>query len=171
MRLVTNGGIHQCATGCNSLRIGHSCRSYQQDAFRAYGAAVFGRPFVKRFALCYRAVVCPVLYVCLSMTFVYCGQWMDQDETWQAGRPRPRPHCVRWGPSSPKGHSPQFSVHVRCGQTAAWIKTPLGTEVGLGPGDIVLDWDPAASPSQKGGTAPNFRPMSVVVKRLDGLMD
>ena len=33
--------------------------------------------------------------------------WMDQDETWRAGRSRPRPHCVRWEPSSPhrKGHS------------------------------------------------------------------
>ena len=26
---------------------------------------VFGRPFVKRFALCYQTVVCPVLSVCL----------------------------------------------------------------------------------------------------------
>jgi len=32
----------------------------------------------------------------------------DQDETWHAGRPRPWPHCVRWGPSSPlpKGAQP-----------------------------------------------------------------
>jgi len=32
---------------------------------------------------------------------------MDQDTTWYGGRPRPRRHCVRWGPSSPprKGHS------------------------------------------------------------------
>jgi len=28
-----------------------------------------------------------------------------------------------------------------CGQTAGWIKIPLGTEVGLGPGDIVLEGD------------------------------
>ena len=28
-------------------------------------------------------------------------------------------------------------------QTAGWIKMPLGTEVGLGPGDIVFDGDPA----------------------------
>ena len=28
---------------------------------------VFGRLFVKRFALCYRTVVCPVLSVCLSL--------------------------------------------------------------------------------------------------------
>jgi len=35
---------------------------------------------------------------------------MDQDETWQAGRPRHRPRCVRWEPSSrsPKGHRPQI---------------------------------------------------------------
>jgi len=33
---------------------------------------------------------------------------MDQDETWHGGRPRPRRHCVRWGPSSPfpKGAQP-----------------------------------------------------------------
>jgi len=35
------------------------------------------------------------------------------------------------------------SVHVYCGQTAEWIKMPLGTKVGLSPGDSVLDWDPA----------------------------
>jgi len=28
---------------------------------------------------------------------------------------------------------------VYCCQTVRWIKTPLGTEVGRGPGDIVLD--------------------------------
>jgi len=27
--------------------------------------------------------------------------WMDQDATWYGGRPWPRPHCVRWEPSSP----------------------------------------------------------------------
>jgi len=26
---------------------------------------------------------------------------MDPDETWPMGRPRPWPHCVTWGPSSP----------------------------------------------------------------------
>ena len=37
---------------------------------------------------------------------------------------------------------------VYCGQTVGWIKMTLGTEVGLGPGDIVLDGDPA--PLRKG---------------------
>jgi len=30
-----------------------------------------------------------------------------------------------------------------CGQTVGWIKMPLGTKVGLGSGDTVLDGDPA----------------------------
>ena len=47
-------------------------------------------------------------------------------------------------PTSPKGAQPQFSAHVRCGQTAGWIKMPLGTEVGLVPGEFVLDGDPAS---------------------------
>jgi len=59
---------------------------------------------------------------------------------------------------------PKFSAHAHCGQTAEWIKMALGLEVGLGPGHIALDGDPA--PSQKGGKAPNFRPVSIVAKRL-----
>jgi len=43
---------------------------------------------------------------------------------------------------------------------------PLGTEVGLDQGDFVLDGDPALSP-EKGVQPANFRPMSIVAKRLD----
>jgi len=142
---------------------------------------------------------------------------MDQDATRYGRRPRPRRLSVRWEPSFPlpkKGAelSPQFSAHVHCGQTAGWIKTALGTEVGLHPGHIVLNGDPApllkpppeflahfycgqtagcikmplgmevvlspgdfvldgdAAPSPKRGRSslPNFRPMSIVAKRLDG---
>ena len=32
-----------------------------------------------------------------------------------------------------------------CGQTVGWIKMPLGKEVGLGPGHIVLDGDPVGT--------------------------
>ena len=46
-------------------------------------------------------------------------------------------------------------------------KTKLGMEVDLGPDDIMLDGDPA--PLSKRGTAPNFRPMSVLAKQLHGL--
>jgi len=134
---------------------------------RRLQACIFGRPFVKRFALCYRTVVLS----CLSVTLVYCGQ------------------------------------------TLRWIKMKLGVQVGLVPGDIVLDGDPApqkgrysspplsadalrpngwmdqdatwcggrpqpwphcvrwgsrSPPLTKTGTAPNFRPRSVVAKRLNG---
>ena len=79
-------------------------------------------------------------------------------------------HIVLDGDPSPPppkgGRSPQFSAHICCGQMAAWIKMPLDMEVGLSPGDFVLDRDPAPSP--KRGGAPNFRPMSIVAKRLDG---
>jgi len=43
----------------------------------------------------------------------------------------------------------------------------LGIEVDLGPGDFVLDGDPALSP-QKGAEPPNFRPMSIVAGQTAG---
>jgi len=55
---------------------------------------------------------------------------------------------------------------VYCGQTVGRIKMKLGMHVGLGPGHIVFDGDPGAPPQR--GTAPNFRPISVVAKLLDG---
>ena len=112
--------------------------------------------------------------------------WMDSDATWYGDRPRPRRLCDPWGPSYPqkKLHTPtKFLAHVYCGQTAGWIKMPLGTEVNLYPGDIVLDG--VAAPPKRGtappvisscllwpngwmGTAPSYRFMSVVAKWLDG---
>jgi len=44
---------------------------------------------------------------------------------------------------------------VYCAQAVGWIKTKLGMQVGIGPGHIVLDGDPAP-PLQKGGGAPKF---------------
>jgi len=131
---------------------------------------IFGRPFVKRFALCFWTIVCPVCLSVLSVTLVYCGQtvgwmkmklgmqvgigpgqimlhgdpapppqkwsrapifgpcllwpnrWMDQDCTWLGGGPRFRPHCGKWGLSSP--------------------------------------------PQKRSTATPNFRPMSIVAIRL-----
>ena len=42
---------------------------------------------------------------------------------------------------------------VYCGQTVGWIKMKLGMEVGLGPGDIVLDGGPGF-PHGKGQSSP-----------------
>jgi len=36
-----------------------------------------------------------------------------------------------------------FGPCLYCGQKAGWIRISLGTEVGLSPGAIVLDGDPA----------------------------
>jgi len=42
---------------------------------------------------------------------------------------------------------------------AGWVKTPLGTEVDLGPGHIVLDWVPApAKVAQQPLPLPVFGP-------------
>ena len=106
-----------------------------------------------------------VCHVCLSVLSVrnvralWPNGWTDQDETWHADRPRPWPHCVRWGPSSPfpqrgTAHT-QFSAHICCGQMAPWIRMPLGMELCLSPGDFVLDED-SAPPPQKGGAPLNF---------------
>ena len=73
----------------------------------------------------------------------------DQDETWHAGRFRPWPHCVRWGPSSPppKGAQPPPNfrpIYVAAKwlhEMAAWIKMSHGMELRLGPSDFVLDED------------------------------
>jgi len=46
-------------------------------------------------------------------------------------------------------------AHVYCDQTAGCIRIPLGTEVGLGPSDIVLDGDPVPL---KGTQPPIFGP-------------
>jgi len=62
---------------------------------------VLGRTFVKWSPYAIR-----LLSVCLSCPVCDIGVlrpngWMDQDETWHAGRPRPWPHCFRCGPSFP----------------------------------------------------------------------
>ena len=57
-----------------------------------------------------------------------------------------------------------FSANVYCGQTAGWMKMVLGMEVG--PGDFVLDGDPVPFPKRGRSPLPNFRPISLVAKRL-----
>jgi len=41
-----------------------------------------------------------------------------------------------------------------------WIKMPLGTEVYLGPGNVMLD---GLQLPPKRGTSPSFRPMSTII--------
>ena len=99
---------------------------------------------------------CPVLSVC-NIGVMWPNGWMDKDETWHGGGPRPG-HIVLDGdpaPPSQRGTAPpQFSANVCCGHMAGWIKMPLGMEVNLGPGDVVLDG--VAAPPKR-GTAPQFQ--------------
>jgi len=70
---------------------------------------------------------------------------------------------------SQKGARPPQKIlaHVYCGQTAGWIKMALGIEVGLSPGDFVLDRD--QTPPKKGAEPPSqFQPIFIVAKWLDG---
>ena len=66
-------------------------------------------------------------------------------------------------PATPEeGHTQptQFLAHVYCGETAGWMKTPLATQVDIGPDHILLDGVPAVR--KRGTTAPSIRPMSTV---------
>ena len=97
---------------------------------------------------------------------------MDQDATWYGGRPRPGDIVLHGDPApTEKGTAAlHFSAYVYCGERAGCIRIPLGMEVSLGPGDIVLDGVPAPPRRDKGHVQQplTFRPMSIVVKRLDG---
>jgi len=74
-------------------------------------------PLVKRFALCYRTVVCLSCPVC-----PVCNGWTDQDETWHAGRPRHWPHCVRWEPRTPSPEGAQPTPNFRpISVVAMWL--------------------------------------------------
>jgi len=115
-----------------------------------------GQPFVKRFALRYQTVVCPVP----SVTLVYCGQTVGQIKMKLCMQVGLGPgHIALSGDQLTLPQTfidpSQFSAHICCGQMAAWIKMPLGMELGLGPGECVLDGDPARPL--------NFRPMFIIV--------
>ena len=114
--------------------------------------------------------VCPVLSVCLSVTFVHCGQTvrrMKMKLGVQVGLGHG--HIVLGGDPAPLPikeveSTPQFSAHFYCCQTAGCIKMPLGMEVGLSPRDFLLDGTQLPSLERETPT-PTFRPTFVVAKR------
>jgi len=117
---------------------------------------IFGRPFVKRFALCYRSVVCPdCLSVCLSVTFVHCGQTVERITQVGLG-PGHIVLRVDPAPPPPKGHSPQiFGPYLLrpngcMHQNATWYgcrPQPRG---------LCVRWRSSPPPPKKGGRAPKF---------------
>jgi len=87
---------------------------------------------------------CPVcLSVCNDVGVFLPNGWMDQDETWRGGRPRPGHIVLDRDPAPPPpkrggAQQPPTFRPMYCGQTAEWIKVPLDMELGLGLGHIVL---------------------------------
>jgi len=94
------------------------------------------------------------------LAHVYVNGWMDQNVTWYGGRPTRHDIVFDVDPATPrKKGTPTptlFLAHVYCGQMAGWMKTPLGTEVDLGAGHIVLDGAPA--PAKGAQHPPLFGP-------------
>ena len=112
-------------------------------------AFIFGRPTVCKIVRPMLSYRCPVCLSVCDVGVLWPNGWMDQDETWRGDRPRPQPDCVRWGPSSPqKGPQQPFRFWLMfvVAKPLDGSKMPIGTEVDLGPGDIVLDGDPAPPP-------------------------
>jgi len=66
-----------------------------------------------------RCAVCPVY----NVGVLWPNSWMDQGATWHGGRPRPRRHCVRWGPSFPteRGTADPHLFHVYFGPCLLWL--------------------------------------------------
>jgi len=67
---------------------------------------------------------------------------MVYDAIWYGDRSWPGDFVFDGDPAPPEtnGTNPtRLLAYVYCGQTAGWIKMPLGTEVNLAPCDVVLD--------------------------------
>jgi len=58
-------------------------------------------------------------------------------------------------PQKGAAQPPHVSDQDYCGQAAGYIKMPLATEVGLGPGNIVFDVDPPKK-NKNGHSSPQF---------------
>ena len=91
-----------------------------------------------------RCLFCPACLSICDVGALWPNGLTDQDETWHSGRPRPWPPTLCWmGTSSPlpNGHAqpPNFRpMSVVAKWLDGFIKMPLGMEVNLGPGDVVL---------------------------------
>jgi len=100
----------------------------------------FGRPFIKRFALCYRTVARPD---CLSVTLVYCGQtvgWIKMPigtEVWASAKAT----LCYIGPSFPRqrGRDPNFQPMSVVAKQRLEVATPTRRAFS-GHGGHALTW-------------------------------
>jgi len=122
---------------------------------------IFGQPFVKRFALCYRTVVCLSCLSCpdCNVGVLWPNALTDQDETWHVGRPQPRRLCVRWRPSSPHPKRGVAPPPKKIGPCLLWPNGWMDQD-GTWHGDrpqpkrLCVKWGPSPL---------NFRPMFIIV--------
>jgi len=109
------------------------------------------------------AVVC--LSVC-NVDVLWPNGWVDQDETWHAGRPLPWPHCVRWEPSSPSPKGAQPPNFWPMSVVVKWLDGSRCHLVGdrPRPRQHCVRWGPS-SPRRGTAPPPNCGPMSIVDKQ------
>ena len=146
--------------------------SYKTCPFRIYN-----KQFLVKCSWSFWATVCKTvcpmlsdrcLSVCLSVRLsvlflLRSNGCMDQDVTWYGAKPRPRRLCVRWEPSPllQKGAEPPSPI---VGPFLLWPNGWMhqdATWYGGRPhhSGLCVRWRPSP---------PNFRPMFIVAKRLDG---
>jgi len=116
-----------------------------------------------------RPMLSDCLSVCLSVTLVYCGQTVGRIKLKLNMQVGFGPGHIAYGDPAPpplKGHSHQFSDHLLrpngcMDQDATWYGGRHR------PRRLRVRWGPAPL-HQNERSPPNFRPMFIVVKRLDG---
>jgi len=64
-----------------------------------------------------------------GLCLLWPNGWMDEDATWYRRRPRPKPHCVRRGPSSPAKGAQQPSRLF--GPCLLWPRSPISATAEL----------------------------------------
>ena len=139
----------------------------QRQWFDSTARTVFGRPFANRFALCYQTVVLSVLSVCLSVlyvTLVCSGQtvgWIKMKLDMQVGLGPG--HIVLDGvPPPPQRGTAKWLDGLRCHLYGGRPRPRrLCVRRGTSRSQLPL-------PKKGAEPFPNFRPISIVVKQLDG---
>ena len=95
---------------------------------------------------------------------------MDQDVTWFGARPRPRRLCVRWGP---RPLLKRWAEHPQIFGPCLLRPNGWMNEAGTWHGGrtqarrLCVRWRPSPLPQKRRSPLPNFRPISIVVKRFD----
>jgi len=95
--------------------------------------------------------------------------WIYQDATWYGGRPQLKRHCVVGTQLAfPKGgEAPNFCPYLLWPNS--WMDQNATWHGGRSrPRPHCARWGPSFPSPKKGAETRNFRPMSIVAKRLDG---